>query len=551
MLQKLFIFLLIVSNIVIAETTPVGLSQTEWQNIQNQINQKSLPQTHAVLDQTYLKASNVDANTAVGDGGDQFGSSVAIDGDTLVVGAKFEDGTDDGFENNSGAAYVFVKNNGVWVQQALLKASNVGNGDNFGYSVDISGNTIVVGARDASGSTMRSGLAYVFTRNSTTWSEQAILEASNPGLFDRFGIAVAIDGDTIVVGASEEDGDDSGTQDKAGAAYIFTRTGTSWSSATKITAITNFAAQAKFGYSVDIVNNIIIIGANNEGGSGAAYIFILTAGSWIENEYIKPVALMAGDRFGESVGISGNTVAIGANGDDSFTGSVYVFVKSGGSLSQQANFKANNFDFGDSFGNSISISGDKIVVGAYRENGNGIDGEADNSLTNSGAAYLFTRSGTTWTQQAYLKASNTGDRDVFGSSVSISADSMVVSAPDEDSAIVDDPNDNTFASSTVPFILGAGAAYVFTPPDLMFSNGFEAPVVVKLFQYLAKLQANTTLDQYPVYDSHLNSLVFYGHTLRLKNNTNKQDIVEIVKFWLHEVLIEEGLSGQYGLDVIL
>lgn len=551
MLQKLFIFLLIVSNIVIAETTPVGLSQTEWQNIQNQINQKSLPQTHAVLDQTYLKASNVDANTAVGDGGDQFGSSVAIDGDTLVVGAKFEDGTDDGFENNSGAAYVFVKNNGVWVQQALLKASNVGNGDNFGYSVDISGNTIVVGARDASGSTMRSGLAYVFTRNSTTWSEQAILEASNPGLFDRFGIAVAIDGDTIVVGASEEDGDDSGTQDKAGAAYIFTRTGTSWSSATKITAITNFAAQAKFGYSVDIVNNIIIIGANNEGGSGAAYIFILTAGSWIENEYIKPVALMAGDRFGESVGISGNTVAIGANGDDSFTGSVYVFVKSGGSLSQQANFKANNFDFGDTFGNSISISGDKIVVGAYRENGNGIDGEADNSLTNSGAAYLFTRSGTTWTQQAYLKASNTGDRDVFGSSVSISADSMVVSAPDEDSAIVDDPNDNTFASSTVPFILGAGAAYVFTPPDLMFSNGFEAPVVVKLFQYLAKLQANTTLDQYPVYDSHLNSLVFYGHTLRLKNNTNKQDIVEIVKFWLHEVLIEEGLSGQYGLDVIL
>lgn len=543
--------------------TPDGLSIAEWQNIQKQINSKSALQTNATLDQNYLKASNVDANDTIangGDGGDAFGISVDIDGDTLVVGARYENGAGDTI-NNSGAAYVFIKSNGAWVQQGdPLRASNPNTTDQLGMSVGISGDTIVVGSRLGESEVVNSGTAYVYTRTAGVWSFQTLLKASNPSAFDQFGFTIAIDSGTIVVGAYQEDG--SSSSDNYGAAYIFTGSGNSWSQQAMLTAAglgTGIGIGDNFGYSVSISGDTVVIGAYKEDGlddatqddSGAAYVFVRTGTSWSPQAYLKASNVGTSDNFGVSVSISGNSIVVGATGEDgdsnsiNSTGAAYVFTRSGTTWSEQSILRATNAGNGDFFGSSVAIDSNKIVIGAKFENGDGIDGLDNNNAFNSGAAYLFERNGV-MVQQTYLKASNADAFDEFGISVAISGNTVVVGAHGENSAFSNMPDDNTFS----PDPNGAGATYIFSPGDMMFADGFEQAVVVKLFQYLSKIQSNTNLDQYPVYDGKNNSLVFYGHSLKLKNNYDKQDIVEIVKFWLHEVLIEEGLSGQLGLDVI-
>ena len=568
MIDKI-IALLLLSNLSFASNAaqkPEALSLAEWNNIQAQINTKSLPQSTATLAQSYLKASNVDANAIVGDGGDSFGLGVAIDGDSLVVGARYEDGADDNTQNNSGAAYVFIKNNGIWEEQAILKEPSPTNGDQFGMAVDISGDTIAVSAHLDDVTQSNSGAVYIYTRSMGVWTFQQKIKASNPGPNDFFGYSLSLDSGTLVVGAYQEDGDDSSLSNNYGAAYIFVGSGNSWTFQQKLSASgagMGIGMGDNFGYSVSISADTVVIGAYKEDGldngsendSGAAYVFQRTGTLWSNQAYLKASNLDAGDNFGNSVGISGDTIVVGAWQEDEVTnnilnaGAAYVFTRSGVMWTEQSILRANNAGFGDFFGNSVAIDGTKIVVGAKFEDGDGIGGLDNNNVFNSGAAYLFEQTGV-MVQQTYLKAVNAGDRDEFGIAVAISGNTVIVGAPSEDSAVINDPNDNTFVSSSPPFITGAGAAYVFSPPDLMFIDGFEAPVVVKLFQYLSKIQSNTNLEQVPVYDGQCNSLIFYGHSLKLKNNYDQQDIVEIVKFWLHEVLIEEGLSGQYGLDVI-
>ncbi len=537
---------------------PNGLSSSEWENIQSQINDKSLPQVNAILDQNYLKASNVDANINVADGGDDFGGAVAIDGDTLVVGARFEDGDDGGTENNSGAAYVFVKSNGAWVEQAYLRASNPGSGDQFGVSVGISGDTIIVGSHLEDTDTGNSGAVYVYTRTMNVWSFQTMLKASNLGANDFFAYSIAIDTGTIIIGAYKEDGDDSSSLNDYGAAYVFTGAGNSWSQQTKLTA-GNFEMGDNFGYSVSISGNTAVIGAYKEDGiddgnqddSGAAYVFLRSGTAWTQQAYLKASNVGANDNFGVSVGVSGDIVVVGAFNEDGDTeslpgsGAAYVYTRTGMVWSGNGVLRADNAGIGDLFGTSVSIDGNSIVVGAKFENGDGIGGLDNDNAFNAGAAYLFKRTGMV-VQQTYIKASNADTRDEFGIAVAVSGSTIIVGAQREDSAFVDNPADNTFVSDAQ----GAGAAYVYSPPDMMFTDGFEAPVVMKLFQYLSKIQSNSQLEQVPVYDSQSNSLAFYGHSLKLKNNYAKKDILEVVKFWLHEILIEEGLSGQYGSDVI-
>ncbi len=305
-----------------------------------------------VAQQAYLKASNPGAGDGFG-GNSGAGAGIAVSGDTVVVGAYKEDSNANGVNgdqtNNdaleSGAAYVFTRSGGVWSQQAYLKASNTGAGDFFGFSVAVSGDTVVVGAI-FEGS--RSGAAYVFTRSGTTWSQQAYLKASGAG--GQFGRSVAVSGDTAVVGSTD-----------ANAAYVFTRSGTTWS-------------QEAF-----LNNNV------------------------------------AG--FGDAVAVSGDTVVVGAVGDGGNAGAAYVFARSGTTWSQQAYLKASNADMHDFFGRSVAVSDDTVVVGATNEDSNatGVNGdEADNSAISSGAAYVFTRSGTTWSQQAYLKPSNTRSGSLVG-----------------------------------------------------------------------------------------------------------------------------------------
>lgn len=396
-----------------------------------------------VAQQAYLKASNTGAN-------DGFGFASAISGDTIVVGAYLEDSNAAGVNGNgadnsassAGAVYVFVRSGTTWTQQAYLKASNPQAIDLFGYAVAISGDTIVVGAiledSNATGvngdqsnnSAVDSGAAYVFVRSGTTWTQQAYLKASNTGAGDEFGSAVAIAGDTIVVGADAEDSNAIGVN----------------------------------GNAAD----------NSATDSGASYVFVRSGTTWNQQAYLKASNTDADDAFGISVGVAGETIcvgayfedsnAIGVNGNQSSNaavdaGAAYVFVRSGTAWSQQAYLKASNSDVGDNFGYAVAISNDTVAIGAFSEDSNavGVNGnQNDNSAGDSGAAYVFVRSGTAWSQQAYLKASNTQAGDAFGASISIAGDVVVIAGLGEDSndTGVNGNQANNSASSS-------GAVYVF------------------------------------------------------------------------------------------
>jgi hypothetical protein len=462
--------------------------------------------------QAYLKASN----TAAFDG---FGDSVAISGDTVVVGAPHEDSNATGVNGNqtdnsmfdAGAAYVFVRSGETWSQQAYLKASNSDVSDLFGSSVAISDDTVVVGAyTEASNATgvngnqtdnslLNAGAVYVFARAGTTWSQQAYLKASNTGIGDNFGYSVAVSGDTILVGALSEDSnavgvngnqaDNSATN--SGAVYVFIRSagGTTWSQQAYLKA-SNTDSQDGFGYSVALSGDTAVVGAFREASSatgvngnqgdnsaiyaGAAYVFFRRGTTWIQQAYLKASNTASSDTFGCSVAISGDTVVVGAYGEDSNatgvngnqadnsateSGAAYVFARTGTVWSQQAYLKASNTGADDQFGRSVAVSGDAVVVGAWHESSSatGVNGNpCDDSASESGAAYVFMRTGTIWNSQAYLKASNAGAGDQFGWSVAISGDTVVVGAHDEDSnatGVNGNQGDNSASS--------AGAAYVF------------------------------------------------------------------------------------------
>lgn len=371
----------------------------------------------------YLKPSNPRASN-------RFGGNLALsaDGTTLVVTHPNDDSAATGVNGNdqdtsaadSGAAHVFVRTDGGWVQQAYLKASNTQAGDTFGLCVGLSadGSTIVVGANledsSATGvdgdpsdnSATNSGAAYVFVRSGGTWTQQAYLKASNTDASDNFGARCAISGDgsTILVGAPLEDS----------------------------------AATGIGGNQAD----------NTSASAGAVYVFVRNGATWAQQAYLKASNTGAGDQFGFRVALNadGTTAAIGAHGEDSAasgvngdqadntaadSGAVYVFTRTGATWTQQAYLKAGFNGAGDSFGRGLSLSesGDTLVVAARADDASasGVDGDgSNNALADSGGAYVFERTGGTWVQTAYLKASNPGAGDLFGAFVSISGDGSVV-----------------------------------------------------------------------------------------------------------------------------
>jgi FG-GAP repeat len=460
----------------------------------------------SIAQQAYVKASNTNVS-------DNFGVSVAISGDTVVVGARREASNATGVNGDqtdnsasfAGAAYVFVRNGSTWAQQAYLKASNTETGDSFGGAVAISGDTVVVGAvfesSDANGvngdqgnnGAPGAGAAYVFVRDGATWSQQAYLKASNSDASDLFGVSVAVSGNTVVVGANGEssNGDQTDNGDlNSGAAYVFARNGTNWSQQAYLKA-SNTDTGDLFGGAVAVSGDTVAVGAffedsnatgingdqtdNSASNAGAAYIFVRTGTTWSQQAYMKASNADAEDRFGTSVAVSGDTALVGAsfeaskatgvNGDQtdnslSTSGAVYVYVRNGTTWSQQAYLKASNPDATDFFGDSVAVSSDVAVVGAFQEasNADGINGDQnDNSAPQAGAAYAFTRSGTFWSQQAYVKASNSGNPDQFGFSVAVDGEAGVIGAQFESSiatGINGDQNDNSATSS--------GAAYIFT-----------------------------------------------------------------------------------------
>ncbi len=378
--------------------------------------------------------------------GDQFGYSVALSGDTAVIGARFAGDDVNGLE--SGSAYVFTRSGTIWRQQAKLTAPDGEARDWFGVRVAISGDTAVItaDADDDDVNGVDSGSAYVFHRSGTTWSLQAKLTAGDGAPVDLFGYSVALSGDTVVFGAKFDDDDVNGVD--SGSAYVFTRSGTTWSPQARLHAADG-AAGDQFGYSVAISGDTAMITASaddddvNGIDSGSAYVFTRSGTTWSQQAKLTSSDGAAGDLFGVRVALSGDTALIGAHFDDDNgeeSGSAYVFVRSGTAWSQQAKLAASDGAAGDWFGYSVALSGDTALIGA---------GSVDNSAgdVDSGSAYVFTRSGTIWREHAKLTAFDGAAGDQFGGKVALSADTALIGARLDDDEVKG---------------VDSGSAYVFT-----------------------------------------------------------------------------------------
>jgi hypothetical protein len=425
----------------------------------------------------YIKASNPRMGDHFGNGGTLLGDSVALSGDglTLAVGAPNESGGAKGVNGNqddssvysAGAVYVFTRRNtsSPWTQQAYVKASNPQAGAEFGHVVNLSadGSTMAVSAyfeasaaRGIDGnqnddSIPQAGAAYVFTRRGTAWSQQAYIKASNAGEAgadgnfgdgDQFGFSMSLsdDGNTLAVGANAEDSNATGingnqqdnSMQSAGAAYLFVRNGVTWAQQAYVKA-PNTAPNVQFGYSVALSadGNTFAVSSFDEGGA-----------SRVINGPYTP----------------------GRNG----TGAIYIYTRAGAAWTQQAYLKASNAENGDSLGVAVSISddGNTVAGGILDEDclatGVNPSNACDNDIrtdTSVGAAIVFIRQGTQWAQQAFIKASNTGREDWFGSRLQISGDgnTLAIAAQLEDSVAqgINGKQDDDSAQE-------AGAVYFFT-----------------------------------------------------------------------------------------
>ena len=300
-----------------------------------------------------------------------FGYSVAISGDTAVVGAHGD--------ANSGSAYVFVRSGTNWSQQGKLIADNLDINDQFGYTVAVSGDTAIIGARLDDDGGLDSGSAYVFIRNGTSWSQQAKLTANDAAAGDWFAYLVAVNGDTAVIGAPF---DDDGHTD-SGSAYVFVRSGTNWAQQAKLTA-SDAAIGDKFGWAVAISGDTAVVGAyENE----AAYAFVRNGVNWSEQAKLTASDSAAGDSFGWLVAIDNDTAVIGAFRDDdggTNSGMTYVFERSGSSWTQQGKLISSDLAANDNFGYAGAISGNTVIVGANQNNDDGTNsGSAYVFLLNS------------------------------------------------------------------------------------------------------------------------------------------------------------------------
>jgi uncharacterized protein (TIGR03437 family) len=358
----------------------------------------------------------------LGAANDRFGHAVALDGDTALVGAY----RGDAGATDQGAAYAFVLRDGRSLEQQHLTANDGGAKDNFGYEVALDGDTLVVGAPyDTNGVNVEQGSVYVFTRNGAVWKLQQKLTSNDGAAQDNFGYAVALNGDTLVAGAYRRN---IGSNNDQGSAYIFTRSGATWTQQQQLTA-NDGAANDNFGYAVALSGETVAVGVPNDvvgsnAYQGSAYIFTRNGVTWTQQQKLTANDGAASDLFGFAVALSGDTVAagvpndaIGANGR---LGSVYIFTRSGATWTQQPKLTADDGAANDLFGVSLALSGDTMVAGAR--------GDTIGTNDEQGSAYVFTRNGATWTQRQKLTASDGAAGDFFGAAVALSGDTIVVGA---------------------------------------------------------------------------------------------------------------------------
>ncbi|MHC4500616.1 MAG: FG-GAP repeat protein, partial [Planctomycetota bacterium] len=364
-----------------------------------------------------------DIKLIASDGGtnDRFGLTVSISGHYAIVGAN-------GNDYKRGAAYIFKRKGTNWVQQAKLTAFPASPNDYFGCSVSISWDYAIVGARGDDGSHAEGyGAAYIFKRNGTSWTQETKLTASDRESFACFGDSVSINGDYVIVGTPYDNDDNQGYNVSSGynygAAYIFKRNGTSWTEQTKLTA-SDGAPTDCFGGSVSISGDYAVAASEFNYDpyrqlTGAVYVFKRDGTSWTQQAKLRALDGSMVDSFGHSrhsISISGDYVAVGANG------STYIFGREGTNWTQHTKLTGLEGSKGD----SVLISGDYIIVGAPYDDGDDIIG------INYGSAYLFKRIGADWIQQTKLTAFDGAAQDMFGSSVAIDGDYIIVGAIGDD-----------------------------------------------------------------------------------------------------------------------
>jgi hypothetical protein len=358
-----------------------------------------------------------------GNEAEHFGWSVSISGDYIIVGAP-------GVSNNdgTGAAYIFKRNIDEWNEQAKLMADDAAIGDEFGYSVSISGDHAVIGAQEDDDNGTESGSAYIFRRSGSTWTQVAKLTPMDGAQNDRFGWSVSISGTYVIVGTT------------ANAAYIFEGSGSTWTQKPKLIAVDG---ALMFGSSVAVFGEYAIVGAyaDNENGdySGSTYIFHHVGGNWNQQAKVTASDGSINDYFGRSVSVTNGYALIGADGDNNNSGSAYIFKQNGNDWIQQAKLVASDASENNYFGFSVSMTGNFAFVGAF------------GNASSSGSAYAYLRNGSIWNETKRITASDVLVSDQFGESVSMSDQYAVVG-----SRYADNSNGQ-----------GAGSAYVFnTVEDL-------------------------------------------------------------------------------------
>lgn len=450
------------------------------------------PQT-ATVQEAYIKASNSDAL-------DRFGFSVALHGDTLVVGATGEDSDATGvggdpFNNNdanAGAAYVFVRSGGNWSQEHYLKTPAPGFGSGFGAATALSDNFLAITESGSPDNTV-----HIYERAGTTWQfSQSVLPPSS-GFAGGFGTSVSLSDDVLVVGApfdaSDSDlinGDSMDTSaPEAGAAFVYVRSGSAWLFEAYLKAF-NSDAFDRFGAVVSLSGNTVVIGAPGESSSattidgddsdnsapfsGAAYVFLRSGTTWSQQAYVKTGLSLFPGFMGSDLSLAGDTLVVGCEGEGSaasgvngdamlcceeLSGAALVFERSGTTWTETTYLKAPAPNDNDAFGQSVATDGTSIIVGSrtHSGSGRGINGNFNNTGSlESGSAYIFERSGSSWVQTDYVKASNADPNDQFATRVALSNGIAVATSIREGSGSDTINGDQLDGSKGV-----SGAAYVF------------------------------------------------------------------------------------------
>jgi len=370
---------------------------------------------------------------------DEFGTSVALDGEWSVIGKP----QDDELADQSGAAYVYRRVGANWNQFQKLKASDAEFGDAFGFAVAIDGGVAAVGAiHEFPQGVFDAGSVYVFEWNGASWVETAKIWASDAAPQTHFGFSLALSGDRLLVGAKDDD--DAGLS--TGSAYVFERSGTNWIEVAKLVA-SDAAGGDAFGRSVALDGDVALIGASSKDTApsfdqGAAYVFELL-GTWTETAKLTADDAFNSDFFGISVALSPTVALIGASAHDhaaSNAGAVYAFERPAGTWIQTQEFHASDAASGDKLAASLAISGDLALAGADSDDDHG---------TSAGAAYAFRRGAGGWTQLGKMLARDAEAFQLLGAHLDL----------DQNRALVAAIGDND-ACPTDPFCV-SGAAYVF------------------------------------------------------------------------------------------